>query len=56
MKDTGEVIPVKIKSLERETYFMLKESLDKLLKLSVIFHHPNGNMDIFLFPSSGMIN
>ncbi len=33
MKDTGEVIPVKIKSLDKETYFVLKESLDKLLKL-----------------------
>ncbi len=33
MKDTGEVVPVKIKSLEKESYFMLKASSGRLMKL-----------------------
>ena len=33
MTDSEEVIPVKIKSLEKETYFMLKDSSNRLLKL-----------------------
>ncbi len=33
MIDTGEVIPIRIKSLEKEKYFMLKASSNKLLKL-----------------------
>jgi uncharacterized protein len=33
MIDAGEVIPIRIKSLEKERYFMLKESFSRLLKL-----------------------